>query len=1190
MKGKIYLLLATWLCLSLSGFAENYSGNVNENITWSLDTSTGLLTLTGTGNMPKFSYVWNSQNMAPWEEHKSAITQINVGEGITSLDEFNFFHTENVTAISLPSTLTSIGYQCFYECYKLESLVIPASVTTIGKEAFANDTSLVSLTLPERLTSLNRCVLNCPKLERLHLPATLTDLGEAYDIVFENCPLLQLTMDEGNTTYALENNCLYTADKTKILWAYKQATSVDIPTTVTSIHRSAFTGGKLTAIDIPASVNSIGYNAFNGCQQLKTAHVAGYIQNQESGVFSDCTALESATYTEGANKFHITFQNCSSLKTASLGKSTQEELSNTFYNCPSLTDVSLPENVQSLYYTFGDCSALGSITLPQSVKSIKYAFAGCTSLSDVQLPDSVNNVEGAFKHCTSLEKITLPEGITSLSYTFENCTNLKEVNIPSSVVTLNYAFYNCPNLEMPNLVIRNVKNMAYAFFGCKKIKTVDLDIWVENMNRAFYRCDSLTDVTVASMKPVEMADGAFSGVAMKNAILHLPYGASAAYAQNNDWNFVNMIEDHEPITVRATGILGSIKWTISDDWVLTIKPSYENSTGYMTSFHSEANARYDYYGDGSTDDNENYAKYPWYEYRNSIVEVYVDKMVKHLGWGCFANMRNLTKITLPSWNLSTISDFYENQVENCFGALFARKMVKRETSTQNSRFTHIYYTFNLLNLKEIVLTGSSVDMYGFVQYKQNWSYEKENNYGSKNTYGRYEYYDAPELAGLNIVFEDVNEIAHMFAQQFVNAVVSLNYSGDTMLPKQSLRFLSGLKYLKMKGTGAANGSTTFALNSLFGQSAVDGATLINGYYMPSLLEEVVVAEGPTNIPDGAFKDITTLKRITLPATLTAVGDEAFYGCNGLTDLYVNSAFPPVAYANSFTGVSRYYCKLHVPTDSKRFYEGDDYWKYFYFIETDANVNITVKKNIENAGVVTGLTSYNNGETASFLAVPNGGYRFVVWLNEQGDTLSTRNELFFTATCDSTILAVFAPIMNSDDVTTETTETTVTLTWTCEEGAATYVVSVYADAAMKELVKTITCDAQGNVISIQSVGYASAYDNKLDVTVEGLEDGKRYFYAVSAYNEEEELIGMDTGYFSTPAFPEGIETAELQAGPELTVNAQGLTVSRTTQPVAVYSVSGQLIDRLQGGSSATFHLPAGLYIVRSGSWSSKVSVK
>lgn len=1187
MKGKIYLLLATWLCLSLSGFAENYSGNVNENITWSLDTSTGLLTLTGTGNMPKFSYVWNSQNMAPWEEHKSAITQINVGEGITSLDEFNFFHTENVTAISLPSTLTSIGYQCFYECYKLESLVIPASVTTIGKEAFANDTSLVSLTLPERLTSLNRCVLNCPKLERLHLPATLTDLGETYDIVFENCPLLQLTMDEGNTTYALENNCLYTADKTKILWAYKQATSVDIPTTVTSIHRGAFTGGKLTAIDIPASVNSIGYNAFNGCQQLKTAHVAGYIQNQESGVFSDCTALESATYTEGANDFHMTFQNCSSLKTASLGKSTQEKLANTFYNCPSLTDVSLPENVQSLYYTFYGCSALGSITLPQSVKSITHAFAGCTSLSDVQLPDSVNNVEGAFSDCTSLEKITLPEGITSLSYTFENCTNLKEVNIPSSVVYLNYAFYYCPNLEMPNLVIRNVRNMAYAFFGCKKIKTVDLDIWVQNMNRAFYRCDSLTDVTVASMEPVEMADGAFSGVAMKNAILHLPYGASAAYAQNNDWNFANVIEDHERTTVRATGTLGSIKWTISDDWVLTIKPSYENSTGYMTSFHSEANAHQQYNADGRADDANNYGQYPWYEHRNSIVEVYVDNNVKKLGWGCFANMESLKKITLPCWTLS-LDNNLTTESEKCFGSFFARKRVDYDHDPGYSygydNYYH-YYTFDLFNLKEIVLTGSKADLAAFDRYETMTSY-RQNNYN----YRRYEYYDAPELAGLNIVFEDVNEITGIFPKKFVNAVVSLNYSGDTMLPKQSLSFLSGLKYLKMKGTGAANGSTTFALNSLFGQSAVDGATLINGYYMPSLLEEVVVAEGPTNIPDGAFKDITTLKRITLPATLTAVGDEAFYGCNGLTDLYVNSAFPPVAYANSFTGVSRYYCKLHVPTDSKRFYEGDDYWKYFYFIETDANVNITVKKNIENAGVVTGLTSYNNGETASFLAVPNGGYRFVVWLNEQGDTLSTRNELFFTATCDSTILAVFAPIMNSDDVTTETTETTVTLTWTCEEGAATYVVSVYADAAMKELVKTITCDAQGNVISIQSVGYASAYDNKLDVTVEGLEDGKRYFYAVSAYNEEEELIGMDTGYFSTPAFPEGIETAELQAEPELTVNAQGLTVSRTTQPVAVYSVSGQLIDRLQGGSSATFHLPAGLYIVRSGSWSSKVSIK
>ena len=49
MKTKIFLLLTAWLSLLLSVSAEVVTGTDGENITWSLDRETGVLTINGTG-------------------------------------------------------------------------------------------------------------------------------------------------------------------------------------------------------------------------------------------------------------------------------------------------------------------------------------------------------------------------------------------------------------------------------------------------------------------------------------------------------------------------------------------------------------------------------------------------------------------------------------------------------------------------------------------------------------------------------------------------------------------------------------------------------------------------------------------------------------------------------------------------------------------------------------------------------------------------------------------------------------------------------------------------------------------------------------------------------------------------------------------------------------------------------------
>ena len=69
-------------------------------------------------------------------------------------------------------------------------------------------------------------------------------------------------------------------------------TSIDLPSTVTSIGQSAFfQSTTLTSITIPNSVTSIGQGAFNGCTGLTTIEIPDSVTNIANQAFLNCSNL-----------------------------------------------------------------------------------------------------------------------------------------------------------------------------------------------------------------------------------------------------------------------------------------------------------------------------------------------------------------------------------------------------------------------------------------------------------------------------------------------------------------------------------------------------------------------------------------------------------------------------------------------------------------------------------------------------------------------------------------------------------------------------------------------------------------------------------------------------------------------------------------------------------------------------------
>ena len=162
-------------------------------IAWSLDTETGVLSLTGSGILPDY----NTTDTTPWYTNRDSIVSVVIGEGISHIGDSAFAHLEKLTAVTLPESLLSLGDSAFAHCTALATCELPKALETIGAHAFAS-TALTALTLPDGLKSIGEnAFTGLTSITEITLPGTLTTIGSD---LFGTCGTLKtVTLSEGIT-------------------------------------------------------------------------------------------------------------------------------------------------------------------------------------------------------------------------------------------------------------------------------------------------------------------------------------------------------------------------------------------------------------------------------------------------------------------------------------------------------------------------------------------------------------------------------------------------------------------------------------------------------------------------------------------------------------------------------------------------------------------------------------------------------------------------------------------------------------------------------------------------------------------------------------------------------------------------------------------------------------------------------
>ena len=500
MKKVISLFLSLTMLLSIvsvvdfSAFADVKTGWCGMKVTYSLDTSTGVLTISTTDNMLSQMFGFGPTD-SPFYKNPY-IKSIIIESCVSSIGSYAFSGCTSLARVTIAGTVTSIGSNAFYntayyndesnwnngalyisdcliniiddfdsttdytikggtriiacsafgDCTNLTSVTIPDSVKNIGSYAFSDCASLTSITIPDSVTSIGVYAFSdCTSLTSVTIPNSVKSIGS---YAFDNCSNLKSVNYNGtkakwksisgysNVSQIIKcTDGIYANSNTIIIDSVKYRLNDDYTAEVISY---SGTPGNITILESVAyegftfKVTSIGSSAFKNCTSLTSVTIPNSVTSIGSSAFSGCSNLKSVNYngTKAKWKSISGYSNVSQIIKCTDG---------IYANSNTII-------INSVKYRLNDDYTAQVISYSGTPENI--TISECVSYEGITF--KVTSIgSSAFSGCTSLASVTIPNSVTNISCdAFNGCSKLKKIEIPDSVTYIGSkafdgtAFYN----------------------------------------------------------------------------------------------------------------------------------------------------------------------------------------------------------------------------------------------------------------------------------------------------------------------------------------------------------------------------------------------------------------------------------------------------------------------------------------------------------------------------------------------------------------------------------------------------------------------------------------------------------------------------------------------------------------------------------------------------------------------------
>ncbi|MGM9733382.1 MAG: leucine-rich repeat protein, partial [Prevotella sp.] len=132
---------------------------------------------------------------------------------------------------------------------------------------------------------------------------------------------------------------------------------------------------------------------------------------------------------------------------------------------------------------------------------------------------------------------------------------------------------------------------------------------------------------------------------------------------------------------------------------------------------------------------------------------------------------------------------------------------------------------------------------------------------------------------------------------------------------------------------------------------------------PVSATEFELAMGYGSVYRNAFKFTENLTKLTLPRSLTEIGEKAFSGCKALTEMYVYSKTAPSTASNAFEGISKSTITVHVYESALNSFK-ESWGEEFTYVTMPDPQQVSLTVNVEEWGTLRSLIDEKAAEQNS----------------------------------------------------------------------------------------------------------------------------------------------------------------------------------------------------------------------------------
>ena len=693
---------------------------------------------------------------------------------------------------------------------------------------------------------------------------------------------------------------------------------------VTGIADGVFANSDIETIRISENIATIGTGILSGCSNLK--EIIFSATNCETTLNSFIGLSNSVTITVTSNVKRIPSYFLVEVSNDSSG-TTSDDLT-----LSGLIDLDLKIEDGIVYDSIGDYGFYGRTNLTnidfsdQATYIGAYAFSGCTNLAEINLPSTSNITyigNNAFEG-TAISTITIPENVLNLgSRVFKDCTNLKEVIYAARDCSVSTGRDYSPFIDLSansTLIISNTVrkipdnfltyNTGPNYYGSlysggviisddNQIEEIGDGAFTHcSINNVIYLSENLTSVGLSAFSSCGITDVYYAGDI--NDWVSISFAADRLYGNganpagnlyiNNELVTEAYIDKATTIRTGSLSIPNLTKVTIGGQ-VTNIEDSAFIGCYALTNIVFEENSQLTIIGVSA------------FQYCSSLTSIIIPEGVTSIGSYAFSGCSSLTSITIPD-SVTSIGNY---AFQYCYRLVYVVNKSSLEFNVGD------YSTNSSGELLEIVSDESEVaivdidgnrykDYNGERYFIKNLDGSSEIEIDSSCTQiYQYAFYDNANITSVTIPNSVISIGVSAF--QSCSSLTSVTIGdGVTSIGSSAFSYCYSLVYVVNKSSlefnaGNYGTSSSWGLLEIVSDESevvfidIDGNRYkdYNGerYFIKNLdgSSEIEIDSSCTQIYQYAFYDRDDITSVTIPNSVTSIGERAFDGCTSLTDVY-----------------------------------------------------------------------------------------------------------------------------------------------------------------------------------------------------------------------------------------------------------------------------------------------------------------